>query len=212
MLFEVNKLSYNTKNFTFNNISFSLDKSSELTILGKSGLGKSTLLRILARFIKPVSGQIYFNNKSIYEYNEPLYRQRVSYCIQNPTLFGDTVKDNLDFPFYIRGLSVDVKKIYELMNYLSLDKEIYHRPIKVLSGGERQRLAVIRNILLEPDILLLDEISDGLDSKIKGDMRQLLDEIMIQGASIISVTHDKSFIGSKSQILNLNDYGVERNA
>ena len=212
MLFTVNKLSYSTNNFIFNDISFNLDKSSEITIIGKSGLGKSTLLKILAQFISPISGDIYYNDKSIYKYALPLYRQKVSYCIQNPTLFGITVKENLDFPFYIKGISVDRNQIYKLLDYLLLDKEIYKRNIKTLSGGERQRIAIIRNILLNPDILLLDEANDGLDDKVKCRMRQLLNKIKNSGTSIISVTHDKSFISSKSQILNLNDYGVEKNA
>ena len=212
MLFSVDNISYKTKDFTFKNISFDLNRSSEITIIGKSGLGKSTLLKILCRFIKPIHGNIYYNNRSIYNYNESVYRQKVSYCIQNPTLFGKTVQENLDFPFYIKNIPIDKNRIYKLLTSLSLDRSIYKRNIKTLSGGERQRIAVIRNILINPDVLLLDEISDGLDNKIKEDMRQLLNQIKNNGTSIISVTHDKSFISKKSQVINLIDYVGEKDA
>lgn len=82
-----------------------------LTITGPSGAGKSTLLKIIASLLTPTTGQVLFNGKDINHINPITYRQQVSYCYQQPSLFGKTVADNLYYPYQIRNQQPDITKL-----------------------------------------------------------------------------------------------------
>ena len=83
---------------------------------------------------------------------------KVSYCFQQPVLFGDTVADKLDFPFEIRKEPVKRQHEIELLKHVNLSSSYLEKPIADLSGGEKQRVALIRNLLFKPKVLLLDEL------------------------------------------------------
>lgn len=204
MLLKIDNLSYQIGDKIIKDVSFSLGKGEEITIVGPSGIGKSTLLKILSKFVVKNSGEIYFEGKNIEEIDDSKYRKQVSYCIQNPTLFENTVKDNLLFPFTILDKEVDYKEINKLLVQLNLPIDIIDKPIGQLSGGERQRIAIIRNLLMKPKVLLLDEVSDGLDEEAKVLLRELLNNLLKEDVGIISVTHDTDFINPNSKIIELN--------
>lgn len=145
------------------NINYSVDEGEFLSIMGPSGSGKSTLLKIISSIISKTSGDILYKNKAIEEYNPSDYRKEVSYCFQSPVLFGQTVEDNLSFPYDIRNERFDSKKAIQFLEEVGLPEEYLLKPINTLSGGEKQRVAVIRNVLFQPKILLLDEITSALD-------------------------------------------------
>ncbi len=87
------------------------------------------------------------------------YRQKVSYCFQQPTLFGETVYDNLLFPFTVRQEAFNQEKVVALLQQVKLPAAYLEKKIAELSGGERQRVALLRNIIFVPDVLLLDEVT-----------------------------------------------------
>lgn len=145
------------------NINYSVDEGEFLSIMGPSGSGKSTLLKIISSIISKTSGDILYKNKAIEEYNPSDYRKEVSYCFQSPVLFGQTVEDNLSFPYDIRNERFDSKKAIQFLEEVGLPEKYLFKPINTLSGGEKQRVAVIRNVLFQPKILLLDEITSALD-------------------------------------------------
>ena len=149
------------------NVSFSIDKGEFVTLTGPSGSGKSTLLKLIGHLISPTSGNIYYKDKEITEYNPTDYRKNVSYFFQNATLFDKTVYDNLAFPAKIREEDFDKKRALEGLHTVQLSETYLNKPIHELSGGERQRVALVRNLMYSPNILLMDEVTSSLGSENK---------------------------------------------
>ena len=163
-LIELKNVGYKVKDkIILNNINLKINAGSKTTFVGPSGAGKSTLVRLIARMISYTSGSITYKGKEIIDYEPTLYRQKVSYCFQQPTLFGNTVRDNLNFPFVVRKKKPDQTKIIQALKSVNLSDDFLDKGITELSGGERQRVAMLRNIIFQPDVLIIDEVSAGLD-------------------------------------------------
>ncbi|MYV17743.1 ATP-binding cassette domain-containing protein [Lactobacillus rossiae] len=181
-------------------INLRLEKESNLMVVGPSGSGKSTILQIMARMISPSAGQMTFDGHDAFTYDPMVYRRRVSYCFQQPTLFGKTVADNLNFPFEIRNQSVDEARQHELLAQVNLSPDYLNHDITGLSGGERQRVALIRNLIFVPDILLLDEVTTGLDTDNKAIVHSLVDHYRDRGGTVVWITHDESEIAAADDL------------
>ena len=137
-----------------NNICFDLRAGEFKLITGQSGCGKSTLLKIVASLMSPTAGEILFEGKDIATLKPETYRQQVSYCAQTPALFGDTVYDNLIFPWQIRNKSPEPDAFLIDLARFELPETILKKSINELSGGEKQRVSLIRNLQFLPKILL----------------------------------------------------------
>lgn len=146
-------------------MNLSLEKCDFLSITGPSGSGKSTLLKIVATILSKTDGEIRYQGKPIESYEPTEYRKEVSYCFQSPVLFGETVQDNLAFPYLIRDVGFDEEKAAEYLKMVGLPDSYLGKSINSLSGGEKQRVALIRNVLFQPEILLLDEVTSALDEE-----------------------------------------------
>src|SRR5699024_7909973 len=110
-----------------------------------------------------------------------------------PTLFGETVADNLAFPYQIRKQVMDTQRVVTALNNVGLSERTLHQPIIELSGGERQRVALIRNILFLPKVLLLDEVTAGLDENNKQIVHAWLRQLNEQDhVTTIMITDRKS--------------------
>ena len=132
------------------------------------------------------------------------YRQKVSYCFQQPTLFGETVYDNLLFPFTVRQEAFNQEKVVALLQQVKLPAAYLEKKIAELSGGERQRVALLRNIIFVPDVLLLDEVTTGLDEESKQIVNQLLNQLnKEQGVTLVRVTHDTEEIQQAQQVIRI---------
>lgn len=209
-IFDVQGLGYkNGKNQILHDMTVQIAKGANLTIAGPSGSGKSTFLRLLATLLTPTSGTVMFNGKDQSTYPKPLYRQQVSYCFQQPTLFGETVRDNLAFPFEIRGQNFDEQKALAALDSVELTAKMLDQPIIELSGGEKQRVALVRNLLFKPQVLLLDEISAGLDVDTKGVVHRLIQSYRESGVTVLSVTHDETEIAAADDLLRIRDGRIE---
>ena len=184
-------------------ISLSIEKGEHLTITGPSGSGKSSLLKLLAALVSPSSGRIVYQGRDLEDLDPVTYRREVSYCFQQPVLFGQTVRDNMAFPFEIRYLPFDQKRVLAALARLNLGPEFLEKPIKELSGGEKQRVALVRNLLFEPKVLLLDEVSSGLDEKTKTLLRTFLTDLHQAGVTLIEVTHDHREIEAAGRLLTI---------
>lgn len=203
-IIKTEQLSYsaNDKNI-LKNISFQIKEGDLITISGPSGSGKSTLLKLIANMIRPTSGDIYFNGKKIDLYSSTDYRKEVSYFFQNPVLFGETVRDNLTFPYEIRNLSFDEPKAISLLESVKLTSDYLNKSIDSLSGGEKQRIAFVRNLLFQPKVLLLDEVTSALDHE----NRQIIYDIIHslnqnKQITILWVTHnEEEFLSSSQQLI-----------
>lgn len=161
---ELKNISYSIKDIDIlKEINLKVKKGECISIVGSSGSGKSTLLKLCAYLINETKGKIKFKEKK-YDFYSPMeLRKEISYCIQTPCLFGKSVRENLEFPFKIRKEKINEKRIDELLEIFNLEKEILDKKVHLLSGGESQRIALIRNLIYIPKILLLDEVTSALD-------------------------------------------------
>ncbi|WP_367334430.1 ATP-binding cassette domain-containing protein [Lentilactobacillus sp.] len=184
-------------------ISFTVAPGEFVTITGPSGSGKSTLLLLLATLLTPTQGQILFSGRPQETYEKTAYRRLVSYCYQQPSLFGETVADNLAFPFQIRQEQVDHDRMVNALAEVNLPDDMLDKPITELSGGEKQRVALIRNLIFTPKVLLLDEITTGLDADSKDTVHQVINNFMKQGVTIITVTHDESELAAADRLITI---------
>lgn len=182
-------------------VDWQIPAGAHITLPGPSGGGKSTLLRIIAAMISKTSGSLIFDGQPIESYDPIMYRRQVSYCFQQPTLFGETVADNLAFPYQIRKQVMDTQRVVTALNNVGLSERTLHQPIIELSGGERQRVALLRNILFLPKVLLLDEVTAGLDENNKQIVHAWLRQLNEQDhVTTIMITHDATEIAAADQL------------
>ncbi|WP_035446426.1 ABC transporter ATP-binding protein [Atopobacter phocae] len=186
---------------------FNLDvfKGEMITITGPSGSGKSTLLKMMALLISPTSGDILYQGQSIESYSSTLYRQEVSYFFQNATLFGNTVKDNLIFPSEIRHETFNKQKAIELLEKVDLNESYLNQSVDSLSGGEKQRIALIRNLMYQPEVLLMDEVTSSLDRTNREIILNLIQELnQSKQLTVLAITHNEEEIQSSSRLITLD--------
>lgn len=203
-IFQVKHLFYKVDETTIlKDINLELQKGKYITVVGPSGSGKSTLMRILASMISPTSGEVIFDGKSIETYDPILYRQKVSYAFQQPTLFGKTVRENLEFPFEVRKETVDEAKIIDYLKMVNLDESYIDKSVNDVSGGEKQRIALLRNLLFPPEVLITDEVTAGLDAENKEIVHKMLNQFNQRGLTILRVTHDETEISAATDKITI---------
>ena len=163
-------------------------------LIGPSGCGKSTLLRLIAGLIEPDSGSISFESTVLMPGNILHLRQRMGYVIQEGGLFPHlNVRDNVTvMARYLRRDPGWIEaRLAELAQLAQLPTELMQRFPAELSGGQRQRVSLMRALMLDPDLLLLDEPLGALDPMIRYQLQQELKAIFARlGKSVLMVTHD----------------------
>lgn len=191
ILLKLEDVSYiNGQKNILNKINFDIHKGDFISIVGPSGGGKSTLLKLCCHLISPSSGRILYNNKDLNDYNPTILRREIAYCFQTPILFGESVLDNLKFPYQIRNIKYDEEHIKNLLLKFKLNIELLKSEIKNLSGGEKQRIALIRAMLFKPQIILLDEITSSLDVENTIIVETIIKSFNDEGITILWVTHN----------------------
>ncbi|WP_051476547.1 ABC transporter ATP-binding protein [Arthrobacter sp. Br18] len=173
-------------------ISLTVQPSGCVALLGASGCGKTTLLRIAAGLDEPSSGEVLVDGENLT--GVPSEERGVALVFQKPLLFPHlSVVDNVAFSAKMAGQSRKASREHA-MTYLKLVKlaDLAHRSPGKLSGGQEQRVALARALARTPRILLLDEPFSSLDSRLRDDMYSLMDDIRAELApTIILVTHDR---------------------
>lgn len=158
-------------------------------ISGPSGSGKSTLLKLCAFLISPSVGRILFHDRELTDYEPTELRKRIGYCFQTPHLFGTKVLENLAFPYQIRRQSPDRERIQTLFERFNLDPGLLNADVQRLSGGEKQRIALIRSLLFQPEVLLLDEVTASLDLENTEAVESAVAQLNREGMTILWVSH-----------------------
>ena len=179
-------------NVVLNNVSLNVYQNEFITLLGPSGCGKTTLLRIIAGFETPDSGEVLFEGKDLLSI--PAYKRKVNTVFQKYALFPHLdVYDNIAFGLKInkvdkKTIDYKVKKVLEMVNLSGFES----RYITQLSGGQQQRIAIARAIVNEPSVLLLDEPLAALDLKLRKGMQLELKNMQKElGITFVYVTHDQ---------------------
>lgn len=177
------------------NLNLDLKKNNTTIIVGKSGIGKSTLVDILLKFRTPYKGSIFLDDRNIALINNDSYRSLFGYVPQDPFLFDGSIKDNI---FWAKNNinKKDIKFIFKqtfCSEFISSFKEKEKKAVGErglnISGGQRQRLALARALVVDPKILILDEPTSSLDKKSKEYIINSLNELKGQ-KTIIIITHD----------------------
>ena len=198
--------SYLDKFEALKNINVTMTAGEQITILGANGSGKSTLLLILDALIYATSGEVYaFGNPVTEERFNALednefaryFRTKVGFVFQNPDvqLFSSTVFDEIAFGPLQLGLPREevIKRTEEVMAMLALSN-LRDRAPHTLSGGERKKVCIASVLSINPDVLLLDEPTGGLDPRSQLWLIELLQDLAKAGKTIITATHDLDIV------------------
>ena len=174
------------------NISLDIYDNEFITLLGSSGCGKTTTLRIIGGFEAPDSGDVFFMGERINDL--PPHKRNVNTVFQRYALFPHlNVYENIAFPLREKKEKRDVidQKVHEVLELVAL-KGFEKRNVNTLSGGQQQRVAIARAIINRPKVLLLDEPLAALDLKLRKDMQQELKNLQkATGITFVFVTHDQ---------------------
>lgn len=178
-------------------INLEVNKGDRVVIIGPSGSGKSTLLRCINFLNKPDSGKIYFKDVLLDDDNITLYRQKIGMVFQSFNLFNNlTVMDNIILAPVKLGLySVKEakKKAMEYLKRIDLADKVSVYPAS-LSGGQKQRVAIVRTLMMKPEVILFDEPTSALDPEMVKDVQELMMELADEGMTMVIVTHEVSFV------------------
>lgn len=190
--------------------------TGEITVLiGPSGCGKSTLLRLMNGLIQPSSGTVYFDDVSLSAENMLAVRHRMGYVIQDGGLFPHlSARDNVTLLATQLGWSKDrmESRLRELSDLVQIPFERLSSFPRQLSGGQQQRVSLMRALMLDPDVLLLDEPLGALDPMIRADLQSDLRNIFRRlNKTVVLVTHDLHEAGYfADSILLLRDGQIEQ--
>lgn len=195
-----------------NNLNFNVSDGELLSILGKSGCGKTTLLKILIGIEKPSSGSILKNNKNITKYD--ISKRGMGIVFQNYALFPNmTVLENISYALNnkLKDKKKANKQAMDIISMVNLDEHINKYPNE-LSGGQMQRVAIARTLALKPDVILFDEALSALDAENKIILRNKIRELNKKfNITMIFITHDQEEAFSISdRVMIMNDGCIEQ--
>ena len=179
-------------------VSLEIKAGEAVVLMGGSGSGKSTLARILLRLLPCDCGKIYFQGRDITQATAKdlsIFRRNVQFISQRPESFLDprqTLGCSLKEAFTVFNLPYDEEKIKEMLELVKLNAELLQRYPHQVSGGEIQRICLVRALLLEPKLLILDEPTSMLDISVQAQILHLLRDIRREKQlAYLFITHDK---------------------
>lgn len=197
--------------YIFKNCNFEFKKGSTTAIIGRSGLGKTTLVKVILGITSLNEGDILVCGSSILDMKNlsKVRRGNIGCVFQNFNLIsGFTVKENILLPRYF--FENGENNINEICNTLGLSKEILSKSIDKISGGEKQRVALARALINNPEILIADEPTGNLDADNEQNIIELLKRINEElGITIITVTHSDKVANSMQSICTVVDGKIE---
>jgi cell division transport system ATP-binding protein len=197
-------------------VSLSIDRGEFVFVVGSTGCGKSTLIKLLMRELEPASGKVMVAGKDINEIpakRVPLLRRRIGTVFQDFKLLPNrTVYDNVAYALQVTGASRgEIKRqVPEILRMVGLGAKIHNYPDQ-LSGGEQQRVSVARAFVNHPPLLLADEPTGNLDPETSIGIMQLLYRINRTGTTMIVVTHDREMVDKmRRRVVQLHEGRVIR--
>lgn len=193
-------------------ISFSMEKGEVLVVLGPSGCGKSTMLRCLNGLEPIQNGDVYLNGENVSgnRKNLPAVRQKIGMVFQSYDLFPhmDILKNITLAPQKVQHRKKeDVEnEARDLLKRIGLEDKEHAYP-RQLSGGQKQRVAIVRALLMHPEILLFDEVTASLDPEMVQEVLEVMLELAKAGSTMIIVTHEMGFAKAAADRILFMDQG-----
>lgn len=199
----------------FKNVSLKIDKGEFAFLIGESGVGKTTLLRMINMEIFPYSGEIIvygFNSRFIKRPEIPVLRRKIGFVFQDYKLLNDRdVFENVALPLYLAGMKSDVikKKVFNVLNEVGVFDSYKKYPYE-LSGGEQQRVSIARAIVNEPYVLIADEPTGNLDPFVSFEIIKLLLNINHKGTAVLVATHNYEIVRrlKSKRLLQIKDKNI----
>jgi putative ABC transport system ATP-binding protein len=196
-------------------VSLKIDKNEYLAIMGPSGSGKSTLMNMLGCLDTPTTGLYDFKGQSVSQMTDnelaKIRNKEIGFVFQTFNLLARSdALHNVELPLIYAGISYSERreKAEKALVDVGLEDRMHPKPNE-LSGGQRQRVAVARALVSDPSIILADEPTGNLDSKIGEEIMELFNEIHGKGNTIILVTHEEYIAANARRIIRLKDGLVE---
>lgn len=193
------------------NITFEIKGGEFVLLTGRSGAGKTTVLKILRKEVKPTKGIVYYKNVNLLEVSQKRLieiRRRIAIIYQDFKLLEKkTVFENIALPLEIIGKSfTEIKKeVLKIVESLNLKKKL-NQIVKTLSGGEKQKVCLARCLVNKPEVILADEPTGNLDPIASFEIIEILKNLNKQGITIVLATHNKDIVENlKTRVLFLND-------
>lgn len=205
---EIESLGFSYENAfspVFSELNLVVSQGDFVVIKGASGTGKSTLLHLICRLQAYEKGRILFKGRGIEEYHPPELRRSITYVAQIPSMIDASVKENLLFPFsFVVNNCMKKpsdKMLSEMLEQFYLQDVSLLQQARGLSVGQQQRIALMRALLLDPEILLLDEPTSALDAKSASMVFTIAEHLNTrQGKAIIMVTHSNHSLNNVSPV------------
>jgi ATP-binding cassette subfamily B protein len=201
---------YYGKRQIFKNFNLKIKENEKIALVGHSGCGKTTLIKLLNRFYDVGSGQILIDGKDIKDFRQESIRGETGIVPQECILFDDTLYNNIRFA----DPSATKEEVYKAIKFAQLDEIIKHFPEREktivgergvrLSGGEKQRVSIARAILANKKILVLDEATSSLDSETESEIQRELQELL-KGRTSIIIAHRLSTIMNADRIIVMKE-------
>lgn len=212
-IIEFRNVSYSkNNNMILENISFSLKKNKYNVIIGKNGSGKSTILKLIVGLEKISGGKIFIDNEELVYKRDELYKIRkktgIVFQESNEYIIGETVAESLIFG--MENNRIPLEKMKENMDkYIKLFQleNIIDKKTVNLSGGEKQKVALAGAVITEPEIILLDEVTEMWDKATKDKMNGIIEEFLKDGKTVVSVTHNPEEIKRSDNIVFITEEG-----
>lgn len=207
---------YEPDTIVLDNVSFEVKRGEFVSIVGKSGAGKTTLIRLILGLESPTHGEVLFENRNVHELKSldlQEIRRRIGVIHQDyKLLFRKTVYENVAYSMEIEGkkdeeISLEVPKVLDI---IGLGGRMDNFP-RELSGGEQQRLAIARALVNQPDIIIADEPTGNLDPYNTYEVMSLLEKVNATGKTVVLATHDRETVNKlKRRVITIEQGRIVR--
>ena len=183
-------------------VNLEIETGKITALVGPSGAGKTSLLRLLNRLDEPTGGEIFYRSRPIAEFPVQKLRRQIGFVFQTPVMFPGTIADNLRAALEFGGkIAADADElIAETLRLAEIDATLFGRDGAQLSVGQKQRVSIARALMSAPEVLLLDEPTSALDPELRHEVLKVMQLLAEEGMTMIVVTHEMEFarqVGSR---------------